>query len=249
MDANKTYRSSEATSGTFRPPLRSDGLAEPALLPVSPRSGARHTSAHHGNSKPQLPWKPRSPAPSARTSSERRGRLPHPTGSPGRPRSSPRPGSPHAGQGHPLGVREPLAPRTARAGPRSEVGRRGGFGPPPQLQPEARGGPRRPEEARLSLRGSLPWVGLGTGRRAGVGEASRAAAGETAAGKISTAARFGRKKGKLRRRGGRGEKPGSGRRKRQGERDLARCTNSREMAPESRGPRRPLSRPRLRRGG
>lgn len=107
----------------------------------------------------------------------------------------------------------------------------------------------RPEEARLSLRGSLPWVGLGTGRRAGVGEASRAAAGETAAGKISTAARFGRKKGKLRRRGGRGEKPGSGRRKRQGERDLARCTNSREMAPESRGPRRPLSRPRLRRGG
>lgn len=169
MDANKTYRSSEATSGTFRPPLRSDGLAEPALLPVSPRSGARHTSAHHGNSKPQLPWKPRSPAPSARTSSERRGRLPHPTGSPGRPRSSPRPGSPHAGQGHPLGVREPLAPRTARAGPRSEVGRRGGFGPPPQLQPEARGGPRRPDspsEAR--------YLGWGWGRDGGQGSGRRA---------------------------------------------------------------------------
>lgn len=78
------------------------------------------------------------------------------------------------------------------------------------------------------------------GQRAGVGEASRAAAGTATAGEISTATRFGRKRKKLRRRGGRGEKPGSGRKKRQGERDLARCTNSREMAPRSRDPRRPL---------
>lgn len=167
MDANKTYYgSSEATSGTFRPPLRSEGLAEPALLPVSPRSRARHTSAHHsgpGNSKPRLPWKPRSPAPSARTSSERRGRLPHPTGSPGRPRSPPRPGSPHAGRGHPLGVREPLAPRTARAGPRSEVGRRLGFEPPPQLQPEARGGPGGPTPPQRLV--TLGGAGDGTAGR------------------------------------------------------------------------------------
>lgn len=118
--------------------------------------------------------------------------------------------SPHTGQGQPLGVREPLAPHTVPAGPRSEAS---ASTPAP--------GPR-PEEARLSLRGSLPWVGLGTGRRAGVGETRRAAAGAAAAGKISTRTRLGRKRKNSAGEGGRGEKPGSGRRKRQGERDIAR---------------------------
>lgn len=161
-----------ATSGTFRP---TGSLEPPQTLPVRrARLASRHATArrnpvHHfgpGNTKPQLPWKPRSPAPSQRTPSERRGRLPHPTGSPGQPRSPPRPGSPHAGQGHPLGVREPLAPHTARPGPRSEA----------SASTPARG--LRPEEAGLSPRGALPWVGLGAGRRAGVGEASERRQGQ-----------------------------------------------------------------------
>lgn len=105
--------------------------------------------------------------------------------------------------------------------------------PPPQLQPEARRGPTA-SEAR--------YLGWGWGRDGGQGSGKRAERrqgscsrenfhqDETRSEKENSAGE-----------GGRGEKPGSGRRKRQGERDLARCTNSREMAPESRDHRRPLS--------
>lgn len=101
--------------------------------------------------------------------SERRGRLPDPTGSLGRPRSPPRPGSLPAGQGRPLGVPEQPAPHSARA--RTPLPGRG-FGPPSPRQAAARRGLTLPQ--RLVTLGGVGdgTAGRGRGREPGGGKGS-----------------------------------------------------------------------------
>lgn len=140
----------------------------------------------------------------------------------------------------PLGVREPPAPHTARAGPRSEAGAlASGLRLNSSPGPRARRGLTRPPR--------LVTLGGTGGGTAGGGRGSEPGGGRGSCSREDFHHdEIRSEKGKLHRRGGRGGKPGSGRRKRQGERDLARCANSREMAPESRDPRHPLSSLRLR---